>query len=617
MIPSAKTWEELLRLLDPRQPVPKVSKSHGAIEFWREWDAGRNRAVWGKTYRKHDGYDLAVFNRAEIEWLMVLADTQVGSTYRSARIEREGTKLAEPAQYVIKTIDCGPTIDDWLTTPVRVNGRLQAHCLVQPESFLRLALAVLQALDGVHACHFVHCDLHPGNITLPVDMAADMAGSVTLKPRWDEITLIDFGYSINSRNPPRTTLPIQHRGDGVRVSPHLRRVLERVEAEAAKALVSGPQWPDVWLDPAWWQRLPQSPLDAFRDLDWREDLYQLGQMLADIRDGVGTAAHLGGQTLRESRASVVNKLVAELPEELIECGLMQVGGSGVVRPHQSLMEKIQRGLNEAKNQGQETQSTFELHEVDFCAVQQAASKVDVCGAQAQNASFVSVEQLSDRPSQASPVSGLGRHRRTFSGRTVDLPVPDMTPLRVAAPSGWEFTVATAPVTVRQWLAVCEHNPELFRPPCVSDITSLPAKFLDAPIINVSYNDCLLYLDTLNKISGHILQTPLGRYRIPSLGDWALIAATRYVNEDVPRDVSWTMTPVSEWPAGTFGLRGVCGIAWQWVEQTTECGWVNVFGGPGAHQGGGKSTANEPIDQFPSDWRTPFVTLRLIRYTPAT
>lgn len=359
-----KSWDDLLDLLDPKRPIPKQTKSRGAIEFWREWDAIRGKAVWVKRYIASGAYDLQAFNAAEIEWLLQLAGANVVNTYRRASLEQEGTKLAEPASTTIKTFDCGPTLDDWLRNKVRVDGHAQAHCFVQPEAFLRMAQSVLLALEQVNARHFVHCDLHPGNITLPISLLGRFEDIVRILPHWEGITLIDFGYSIDTRRPPKTTLPILHTGDEVRISPHLQSILLRVEREACSLLQPGQAWADVWLDPSWWYKLPKSPLTAFNRLDWREDLYQLGRMLMDIRDGVGGASHLGGRTVRESiRVASVTKMVNELPEHLMQMGLAQERPTS--RPHQHIAERIQRVLYESKSAGIDCLSEFELHKADY------------------------------------------------------------------------------------------------------------------------------------------------------------------------------------------------------------------------------------------------------------
>lgn len=359
-----RTWSEILRLLDSKQPIPKIYKTGEAVEFWREWDPSRNKAVWGKSYLRSACYDLSAFNQAEFEWLRRLSSNKVTNTYRASLLMHEGTMLAEPARVTIKTLDCGPTLCDWLRVPLSVEGRTQTHCLVQPEAYLTMVLNVLVALNGVHACHFVHCDIHQGNVTLPVDILEQNGTEVRLRPLWDQITLIDFGYSVNPSQPPTTTLPLSHSGADIRISMHLQSILQEIE-EQAKPLLGDKEWAQVWLDTRWWQQLGPtvSPLRAFARLDWREDLYQFGRMLKDIRDGTGMACHLDGRTIRRSSCQSVEEMVSQLPEQLMELGANQTPGQD--RPHLRIIGNIQQVLAQSRAMGNECPKEFHLKRADF------------------------------------------------------------------------------------------------------------------------------------------------------------------------------------------------------------------------------------------------------------
>lgn len=601
-------WGELIRLLDPQQPIPKQTKAEGAIEFWREWDAGRQRAVWGKRYIVNDKYDLRAFNSAEIEWLMQLSSANVGNTYRRASFEQEGTKLAQPGSTTIKTLDCGPTLDDWLRTTVVLNGRPQQHCFVQPESFLRLAQQVLLALDRVHACHFVHCDLHPGNITLPMWMLDATADKARLVPRWDDITLIDFGYSVDARRPPKTTLPIQHKdeGRGVSISPHLQGILYEVDAEAQKLLKPGEYWENVRLDPAWWLRLEESPLKAFTRLDWREDLYQLGRMLADIRDGVGHAAHLKGRTIRQSPpVKAVDQMVNELPEQLMQSGLS--AEKPPHRPHLAIVQSIERLLIESNGQGAGCPNEFLLLKATF------GSNDSVTPAPVPNPY---------RPQLVKPAASetvLGKDLKQASAPpwaryTPDLPLPAMKPLRVAAPVGWQFVVATTPVTWRQWRAACQHNPDPSRPGALGKPGDLSETLLDCAVTGVSHADCLAYLDTINHLSGTYAVGEPAHFRLPTPAEWALLMAS---DHDAPTAVvgaNVASTPVNRWAMNTQGVAGLRHHLWQWAAAPVNGGWAQVRGGCAAQAT--SELGADPVDEYPTDHRSPFITLRLVRHVPS-
>ncbi len=606
MTTSDVTWEQLIRLLDPKQPIPKQTKAEGAIEFWRNWDAERQRAVWGKRYIANEKFDLRAFNSAEIEWLMQLSDAKVSNTYRRASFEQEGTKLAQPASTTIKTFDCGPTLDDWLRTTVVLNGRAQRHCFVQPESFLRLAQRILLALDRVHACQFVHCDLHPGNITLPMWMLDAEADRARLVPQWDNITLIDFGYSVDARRPPKTTLPIQHEGQGVRISRHLQGILRDVEADAKKLLKAGELWVDVYLDPQWWQPLEVSPLDAFRRLDWREDLYQLGRMLADIRDGVGHAQHLEGRTIRTAQAARgIDEMVNELPEQLMQFGLS--AEKPPQRPHLSIAQVIERLLIESSGRSAGCPDGFLLLKSTF----DSSSGV-------MPAPQPSPDRKKQPDKPAAAETPLGEDRKPapapqWATNTPDLPLPAMKPLRAASPAGWQFVVAATPVTWRQWRAASQRNPDLFRLGVFSKPSGLPEAMLDCAVTGVSYADCLAYLNTINHLSGAYAAGDPAHFRLPTPAEWALLMASDYDAPAPGQNIDVASTPVDRWAPNSHGIAGLRYHLWQWAAVPVNGRWAQVRGGCAAQSGSQPSA--DPVDEYPSNHRSPFITLRLVRHIP--
>lgn len=606
------TWDGVIRLLDPRQPIPMRPKAKGAIEFWREWDAGRQRAVWGKRYIANDDYDLRAFNSAEIEWLMQLSSANVSHTYRRASLEQEGTRLTQPATTTIKTFDCGPTLDDWLHTPVVVNGRPQAHCFVQPESFLRMAQGVLIALNSVHACHFIHCDLHPGNITLPMRLLEATIDRARLIPCWDDITLIDFGYSIDANRPPKTTLPLCHEEGEMRISPLLQGIMKEVESRAKSQRKSGEHWANVMLDPAWWLRLESPPLHLFNRLDWREDFYQLGRTLADIRDGVGFCAeHLGGRTIRLSeRSESVDQMVNELPELLMQWGLSPE--KPVQRPHLGMVESIQRLLIESRTAGAGCPNEFELHKAMF-----GSAKADSPIPQPKQA----VEDAAKPPVQ--------RARETVWRKDVlqaaapawaqfvpDLPLPAMKPLRVAAPVGWQFVVASTPVTWRQWQAACQHNPDLHRPGALGKSTDQSEAWLDTAVTHVSHADCLVYIHTINHLSGAHAVDELALFRLPTAAEWALLAAGAAADATPPPGQDIQHTPVNAWAVNAQGLAGVFHHLWQWEAAPEGAAWAQVRGGCAAQTPASGKPDRDPVDQYPAHYRSPFITLRLVHHVPS-
>jgi hypothetical protein len=468
-----------------------------------------------------------------------------------------------------------------------------------------LAQRILLALDRLHACQFVHCDLHPGNITLPMWMLDTEADRARLVPQWDNITLIDFGYSVDTRRPPKTTLPIQHEGQGVRISGHLQGILRDVEAGAKKLLKAGEFWVDVYLDPQWWQPLDVSPLDAFRRLDWREDLYQLGRMLADIRDGVGHAQHLEGRTIRTAQAvKGIDEMVNELPEHLMQFGLR--AEKPPHRPHLSIVQSIERLLIEASGRGTGCPNGFLLLKSTFDS----------------NSGVMPTPKLSPDPKQpdkpAAAEMPLGKNRKPVPAPQwaiyiPDLPLPAMKPLRVASPTGWQFVVAATPVTWRQWHAASQHNPDLLRPGPLGKPGELPETMLDCAITRVSHADCLAYLDTINHLSGAYASSELAQFRLPTPAEWALLMASDHDAPPHGQNIDVASAPVNRWAPNAQGIAGLRHHLWQWSAAPVSGGWAQVRGGCAAQAG--SQPGADPVDDYPADHRSPFITLRLVRHIP--
>jgi len=278
---------------------------------------------------------------------------------------------------LIKTRDAGPTLYDWLRMPVRSGNQTFAHALVFPENYLLMAQSLLRALEAIHTNKYVHCDLHAGNISIPAEIlqapadgkAADVS-SLSFQLSFSNLTLIDFGFSINCQKKPYTTLPFAQEGYRARISPHLKSVLSAIKEQTAGRLEAGQHWEDVWLDAGFWQRLDgASPLDSIRTIDWREDMFQLGHLLADIRDGSGDARHLGGRTVRDARQTSINALIAELPEQLMRWGDGVGTPAPQEKPHQEYINRIDAALTQARNHGDVATTSFVTDAKEFRAAQ--------------------------------------------------------------------------------------------------------------------------------------------------------------------------------------------------------------------------------------------------------
>lgn len=131
-------------------------------------------------------------------------------------------------------------------------------------------------------------------------------------------------------------------------------------------------WANVYIDSCFWQRWQKaSPLENFKALVWREDLYQLGYMLADIRDGVGMASKLEGCTIQPSPVAAVNQLIEELPDQL-KAWRYHVGSPAPAQPHQEYVRQIGKVLVAARQKGPDSHSSYGMRQSDYLSGQQSS-----------------------------------------------------------------------------------------------------------------------------------------------------------------------------------------------------------------------------------------------------
>ena len=674
---STLNWAYVQALLNAQCAIPKQQKSGGAVEYWREWDADHHCAVWVKTYRNTGHFQLDAFNQAEIEILIQLAAHKVPNTYRSALIKRVGTQLAHvghggnaSAQYTVKTKDAGATLDDWLRAPVatHLNDGTRAHVLVAPENFLQLAQTLLSVFDGVHANNYIHCDVHPGNVSLPSRLVKQSPQALHVELLWDQLTCIDFGYSINRHSPPRTTLPYKRAGSGTRISPHLASCLADIEAQTIASLARGQdaqQWADVYLDPGFWQRWQgASPLENFKTLDWREDLYQLGCMLADIRDGVGMASQLEGCTIQQSPISAVNELIEELPDLLIAWG-HHVGSPAPAQPHQEYVSQIGKVLGAARQKGHVPHSSYVLRQSDYTG----GTPFPPLAPQ-PHPPLPPIPNFNPTPPEPKPtplvekslptppapiVASHITRPRTSSALELPvlLPVPagsflmgsslsaDCQPVhaeQIQAPPGCVLAVSQTAISCAQWASARKLNAQLcaVQPDVQADVCT-PLH----PMVNISWTDCIAYLDTLNFAADLHRQPAHLQYRLLSEAEWEYVAragTTEAANgrywwgNQAPASVD-KLPPVNAGKPNPWGLVGMAGHIWEWVADqhhpnynNAPCdgtAWCDAATASTAwHQVRGSSWATPPAPQglavrtsHAANWRSPFIGLRIARWVP--
>ena len=155
---------------------------------------------------------------------------------------------------LVQTYDAGVTIDQWATLlPVSRDGARYRNVFEDCAHWWALAHYCLTALEEIHALQLVHLDIKGDNICVPygpTNFEPDSADR--LYPAFPRLALIDFAFSLVSRENLSTPLPIGWQKDYDYQSPRL-----------LKALDAG----------------RNGDLQPTKDLDWRCDLYSLAAML--------------------------------------------------------------------------------------------------------------------------------------------------------------------------------------------------------------------------------------------------------------------------------------------------------------------------------------------------
>jgi serine/threonine protein kinase len=155
---------------------------------------------------------------------------------------------------LVQTYDAGLTVDQWATLlPVARDGATRRHVFEDCAHWWALAHYCVAALDEIHSLQLVHLDIKGDNICIPYGPANfDPESSALLHPIFTRLALIDFAFSLVSRDNLSSPLPIGWQKDYDYQSPRL-----------LKALGAG----------------HKGDLQPTKDLDWRCDLYSLAAML--------------------------------------------------------------------------------------------------------------------------------------------------------------------------------------------------------------------------------------------------------------------------------------------------------------------------------------------------
>jgi hypothetical protein len=220
---------------------------------------------------------------------------------------------ADGRSALVQTYDAGITVDHWGTLlPVQRDGIVLRHVFEDCAHWWALARHCLMALDAIHEIQLVHLDLKADNVCIPA-YPADFdphALAAQLSPRFAQIALIDFAFSLVSGENLVSALPIARQTDYEYQSP---RLLEALDAGRRGNL------------------LPT------RQLDWRCDIYSLAAMLRRyLPDPEGPHVAGWSAALHGQARSLVRRLLevhdAEAPAK---------------RPHDELIALATQPLDDA------------------------------------------------------------------------------------------------------------------------------------------------------------------------------------------------------------------------------------------------------------------------------
>lgn len=351
MIPDKKMtntkryeWKDIIAILDPNRQIAISVNNHGQIDLTRRLERIKTeyRPVWSKTYiKKSMGFEGTREETDKLEqdnkFHLAISEHELNVLQELARKKLHycslpfqiNQKFHSTFTHTVESVDAGLSLDYWHY----MENFLPANPFSDPVAFLRLTRGVLQALSEFHHADFIHLDLNWGNVCMPSleTTFSDDLSSVTLTPNWNSIKLIDFAYSVSPDNSPKVCF--KH-GYTSRFENVKNEIAKYVIAEYTKRKNSNtPSWEVALHDPDWWGVLSRrKELRKFSDnLDWREDIHALGEMLTEVT------------YISKHARNNVNELVESLPTLLMTQGLSDSVPSNL--PHEDWIKQIDKVLD--------------------------------------------------------------------------------------------------------------------------------------------------------------------------------------------------------------------------------------------------------------------------------
>ena len=280
------------------------------VEVFREASLPGERRRYTKRFLATPAGDFRHWTEREWRILARLVGHGIGPVPDVVQFDRGASD--RPA--LVQTYDAGITVDHWATLlPVERDGWLLRHVFEDCAHWWALARHCLIALDAIHELNLVHLDLKADNVCIPVDPAdfdPHLPGQ-RLTPRFEQIALIDFAFSLVSGESLVRALPIARQVEYDYQSP---RLLNALEAGS------------------------RGNLSPTRELDWRCDVFSLAAMLRRyLPDPEGP---LTGEWTNQRHAqarALVRRLLQAHDEDL-----------PAQRPHAELIALASHPLNDAE-----------------------------------------------------------------------------------------------------------------------------------------------------------------------------------------------------------------------------------------------------------------------------
>ncbi|MEO6364033.1 MAG: hypothetical protein ABIO71_12445, partial [Caldimonas sp.] len=255
------------------------------VEVFREASAPGERRCYTKRFLATPDGDFREWT--EREWRILARLVGHGLKPVPEIVQFDRGSADRPA--LVQTYDAGITVDHWATLlPLERDGVLLKNVFEDCAHWWALARHTLVALDAIHELRLVHLDLKADNVCIPVGPAGfdPRAGSErALHPCFDDLTLIDFAFSVVSGERLKSALPIAAQPDYEYQSPRLLQALEQGRS---------------------------GDLGMTRHLDWRCDFFSLAAMLWRYLPEPANALGRGWTTERHEMASAFVRHLVEV-----------------------------------------------------------------------------------------------------------------------------------------------------------------------------------------------------------------------------------------------------------------------------------------------------------------